>query len=941
PGQVTRIAEEFIRLHEARQLTDLDEFCARYTEPQREKVRKECERLLRINVLANEPDRLTPGQTLASYKIVELIGAGGMGEVYRARDSKLDREVAIKVLRPELACQSDRVKRFEREAKAIAALDHPNILTVHTVEESDGLHFITMQLVEGKTLAQMIPKKGMSLEKFFDLAIPMADAIGSAHDHGITHRDLKPANIMVTAEGRVEILDFGLAKLRPPVTADRATDLSISSLTEEGRIIGTVAYMSPEQAEGEAVDHRTDIFSLGIILYEMVTGERPFNGETPLALRSSIVKDTPTSVLAMNPRMPIHLGRIIRLSMEKDPERRFQSAKDLRNELANLKRESDSGEAVIEPVHADTRRGWVWPAISGGLLVALLFVLLVSEFALVGGNGPRNEVERHAMHVEGGHEMWLAESPSIAVSSQGAIGFVADNQLYVKHSDRAHAEPLDGTEDARNPFFSPGGERIGFCQDQQIKWMPVAGGPITSISGAKLGYDTAGATWGSDDQIIYRDGGLKYLLQIPAEGGAPQPLTEDEGPQGSFHLWPQLVDDGRQLLFTMIGSGGMWEDASLELLDLETRQRDTVRERATFGRYVAGHMVYAEANGSIQALPYDLSRRNQTGEPFLVETGVRVALWGGAASFAVAPDGRTAAMVHGSHDERVVMQWVDRRGELIHQIGRPLPGGIFVRISPDGQQVATDFTEPTNGELYRIDTDERGERYPFTNEPAYDWTPVWSPRGDQIAYSSWDENYRLGIYIWDEARGTRELLHQVDPASDLWLHSWSLEGWIAYVQSLEGDRSIYAVNVDGRETVLPVATTSDQEWSPQFSPDGKRLAYESDQEVFVINFPDLDGHAQVSNEGGFDPRWSRESNELFYWKPNNRLVVRKVLPDGSFGLEKELFRAPEIASLHSYDVSADGEQILLSLLNPEAKLTEIIVVENWIEHLKQQAPRMP
>jgi len=329
------------------------------------------------------------GKTLGHYEITGHLGAGGMGDVYRAHDPKLKRDIAIKVLPEELAADPERRERFEREAIAVAALDHPNIVTVHSVEEADGLHFITMQLVEGKTLSELIPRQGFALEKFFEIAVPLADAIGAAHERGITHRDLKPANVMVAADGRVKVLDFGLAKLMADDADDHlATQLATEHLTEEGKILGTVAYMSPEQAEGRAIDHRSDIFSLGILMYEMITGEGPFSGDTKLSVMSSIVRDTPTSITELNPRVPRHLGRIIKQALEKDVSRRSQSVLDVRNQLEELQREVASGEVL--PVSAGVgsggagRRPWL---IAGAVIASAVIVGLAELYSGGGGAG--------------------------------------------------------------------------------------------------------------------------------------------------------------------------------------------------------------------------------------------------------------------------------------------------------------------------------------------------------------------------------------------------------------------------------------------------------------------------------------------------------------------------------------------------------------------------
>jgi serine/threonine protein kinase len=400
------------------------------------------------------------GRTLSHYRILQKLGSGGMGDVYLARDTELDRDIALKVLPPDLAASEERRARFKREAKAVAALNHPHIVTVHSVEEADGVHFITMELVRGKTLSEVIPKKGLSLAKFLEIANPLADAVSAAHEKGVLHRDLKPDNLMLGDDGRLKILDFGLAKLKPEAGIGGMTDLPTKSRTEEGRIVGTVAYMSPEQAEGKTLDTRSDIFSLGIVLYEMATGERPFQGETAASVLSSILKDTPKSVTELNPALPSILGRIVRRCLVKDQEHRYQTAKDLRNELQELKREADSGEL---PEGAASRKPapsrWVY-LVAAGLLTAGLSLYLLQRSPQK-MSSPTPTFTR--LTSGGGVESFPSLSPdgvSVVYVSEAS----GNRDIYLQRVGGQKAINLteDSPADDTQPAFSPDGHRIAF-----------------------------------------------------------------------------------------------------------------------------------------------------------------------------------------------------------------------------------------------------------------------------------------------------------------------------------------------------------------------------------------------------------------------------------------------------------------------------------------------
>ena len=886
---------------------------------------------------------LTVGTRLGHYDVTALIGEGGMGQVYQATDTKLDRDVALKVLPPDAFTQDpDRLARFEREAKVLASLNHPNIGHIYGLEEADSVRALVLELVEGPTLADRIKGGPIPLDEALPIAKQIAEALEAAHEAGVIHRDLKPANIKVRPDGTVKVLDFGLAKaLDPNPTGDPSQSPTLTAAaTQMGVIMGTAAYMSPEQAAGRQVDRSADAWAYGVILFEMLAGQRLFTGETISHVLASILKVDPDWTLL--PTMPTPLLRLIRRCLEKNSKRRLR---DLREAGVALE-ETEAWEESSVPLPIAGRRGWrvVLPAVLVAGIFGALVAVVILDRDLTTGIG----ATRLSVLVPEGHEMLWGQCPRLALSPDGrTLAYVAQGQLYARRLDSTEAVALEGTENAEGPFFSPDGQRIGFAQGM-LKTIPLDGGPITDIAGTEFGDSCGESSWGEDGTIVYRGSGSRVLWSVAAAGGVPQQLTALEPDSGdSFHMWPQLIDGGREIIYTVLGPSGLWGDSKIVVQDMVSNERTTLVERGTYGRYVdSGHLVFATANGNLLAAPYDSQERRLTGDPVPVESGVRVAGWGGAASFALS-DGGTAAFVRGSSTTRQVLWWVDRSGNRIRQIGEPL-STWFINLSTDGRYLALDIQHPTNGDVWLIDT-ETGGRDRFTFNEAFDYSPVFSPDRDRVAYVSYESDGRVTVYVDQvRARGNAIAVYTADRDRDVWVFSWSPEGdWLGVVETAPGREShldIRAIRLDDPEAAISVATTRAREWFPQFSPDGKWLAYTSDEggrdEVYVVAFPDVGQRHQVSVQGGINPRWSPQGDESFFWAPDNTLMSSNVTTGVEFrwAPPEPLFSMPDFEKSETYEVGGSGDVFLLGLRNEATVPRQIEVAVNWLSELQERVP---
>ena len=888
---------------------------------------------------------LVPGTKLGPYDIVGPLGAGGMGEVYRARDTRLGRDVAIKILPAQFSNDVVRKQRFEREAKTISSLNHPHICVLHDIGSQDGVHYLVMECVEGDTLAKRLEKGPLGLEQVLKYGAQIADALDKAHRAGIVHRDLKPGNIMLTATG-AKLLDFGLAKpaaALASVVTMTAVVTQDSPVTEQGAIVGTFQYMSPEQVEGKELDGRSDIFSLGAVLYEVVTGKKAFEGKSQLSVASAILEREPAPISSIKALTPPALDHAIRRCLAKDREERWQTARDLKLELKWV---SESGSQAIPPqaVPAEvSRRPWramaVWGV--GSLLLAALTGLAIWSLRPV----PSKPVSRFVITLAPGQRLAGLDEPAVVLSPDGKqLAYVAmqggRQHLYLREMDSLDATLIPNTEGAVNPFFSPDGQWLGFFAGQKLKKVSVSGGAAITLSDSP---QPRGASWNSEGTIAFAPMQASPLQQMPAAGGAPQPLTQLEKGEVT-HRWPEFLPEGEDLMFATAAHSFHWSNGRITIQRLRTGERRNLIAGATNPRYASsGYLLYAQG-GNLMAAPFDPRRLAITGAAVPVVEGLLQSRTSGAAQYSVSAMGSLAYVPGGVQSDQRKVVWVNRDG-VEQSIAAPARAFVFPRISPDGRQAAIGVTEDEE-HIWLCDL-PRGTLTRFTFEGNVNLNAIWTPDGKRLTFQC-NKDGPANIY-WqraDRSGGVERLTtsEYVDVPM-----SWSADG--QHLAFIEIDPTtgydVWVVGLGDRKA-RPFIRTPFSECAPRFSPDGHWLAYISNEsgryEVYVQPYPGPGGKWLISAEGGTEPAWNPNGREIFY-RSGDKMMAVDVVTHPNFTADKPrvLFEAPYLlspATSPNYDVSPDGQRFLM--LKPadagEGVPTQINVVLNWFEELKQRVP---
>ena len=890
---------------------------------------------------------LTPGTTLGPYQVTAKIGEGGMGEVYQARDTKLDRDVALKVLPEAFTADPDRLARFEREAKVLASLNHPNIGSIYGLEEADGVRALVLELVEGPTLADRIKQGPILLTEALPIAKQIAEALEAAHEQGVIHRDLKPANVKVKADGTVKVLDFGLAKAFQPDASDvsiaESPTISLTAAaTQMGMVIGTAAYMSPEQAKGKAIDKRADVWAFGAVLYEMLAGARPFAGGDVSETLARVIDREPDWA-ALPDNVPPVLNNFLRRCLQKNPKKRIRDIGDVSLAMEGVFETtvSTSSESAAVP------RLQVWQRPIPAAIVALVIAAIASlaVWTLTRPTPPR--VARFLIPLAADQAFRGTRSRSVAISPDGSqVVYAANASLWLRPVDQLQAVQVPGTEEGRGLFFSADGQSIGFWADNQLKKVSVSGGAPVTLANVPA---TRGASWGVDDMILY--GQPDGIWQVPGASGTPELLIPVD--EGERIYGPQMLPGGEWVLFTVVAASQT--EAQIVAQSVTTNERMVLIPGGLDGRYLpTGHLVYG-LNGVLFALPFDVDSREVTGGPVPLVEGVREAEANtGAMQFSVSTTG-SLVYIPGSAggSNEVSLTWVDRDGDE-ERIPVPLRAYDHPRVSPDGTRVAVDIDAGDNVDIWIWHlADERLTQLTF--DEATDNFPLWTPNSARVVFQSSRDG---GGLFWKAADGTGPVDRLKDGAARPW--AWAADGGLVFDQGAAPD--IGVLMMEGERTVDMLLDAEYVEGSPALSSDGRWLAYESAETgtplIYVKPFPNLDGLWNVSLDVGIRPVWSPDGSELFYLDPQaNILMVAQVETEPTFSSStpKPLLSLSGFYSFaggatggRSFDLAPDGDRFVFlksgggdlqtSDDDPFNDFNGLIFVENWFEELKARVP---
>jgi Tol biopolymer transport system component/predicted Ser/Thr protein kinase len=916
-------------------------------------------------ILADQQRRSSlVGQQLGSYKIISSLGAGGMGEVYKALDTRLERTVAIKVLPAHLAGRAESRERFEREAKTIAAVNHPHICTLHDAGHQDGIDFLVMEYVEGETLAQRLERGSLPIQQVLQYAVEIADALDKAHRKGVIHRDLKPSNIMLTKSG-TKLLDFGLAKLGQsvvPATPESQLPTMNDGITGEGTILGTLQYMAPEQIEATKADARTDIFAFGAVVYEMTTGKRAFEGKSSASVMAKILEAEPPAMTSLQPMTPAALDRVVKTCLAKDPDERWQTAGDLCRELKWIAEAKGTGLPAAPAPGAAQQRWWqkhAWvTALAAVAIVAILALAVIVVTAILRGPpGPPSQVmdilrgspqpETTAIRFTVGppekqHFPAQANTPSfLSVSPDGTklVLVAADSTghptLWLRDLDSQTARQLPGTDNAAAPFWSPDSRFIAFTDYTSLKKIDVTGGtPQTIVESPAIG----GGTWSQDGVILFATATVGGpILRVPAAGGSATSITPpDASGRQMGYTWPKFLPDGRHFLYFArsedIGSGAICVGS------LDSKETKRLLNSNSSAEYSPpGYLLFVRA-GTLVAQPFDANRLEVRGEALPIAEGVLFSRVSGRTAVAASANGVLAYRTVPS-EGHLRLVFTDRKGSE-QPIAAPPHAYRNPRLSPDGQHIAVTIDEGGSQE-WLLDI-ARGTLSRLSFEGSYNGGPAWTPDGKRITFGS--DRGGVRNLFWQPADGSGSAERLMSSSDTQVAGYWSPDGQtLAYEQIGPGtgyDVWIFSL-VDRKAT--PFLQSRFNEIGPRFSPDGHWLAYASDEsgrnEIYVQPYPGPGGKWQISTEGGTEPTWTR-SGELFYRNGEKMMVVQTTTrPNFSAGNPKVLFegRYSTYQSLPDYDVTADGQRFLF-LTAGEEERSEINVVVNWTEELKQKAP---
>jgi Tol biopolymer transport system component len=875
---------------------------------------------------------LATGTRLGPYEVLSPLGAGGMGEVYKAKDARIERTVALKVLPEEFFENRESIARFEREARILASLNHPNIAHLYSFEEipgSTGLperHLLVMELADGQTLAERLSDGPLLPDQLLKVSIEIAAALDAAHHAGVIHRDLKPGNVMLTKSG-VKLLDFGLAKTAVvPVKSSSATSLPTEmprAITQQGTILGTFQYMAPEQLEGRDADARSDIFSFGAVLYEMATGRKAFEGKSQAALISSILKDDPAPLSAVAPMTPPALDRVVKTCLAKDPEDRFQTAHDIKLQLQWI---AEGGSQVGLPAPVAQRRK-SRERLAWGLASAAAVAAVILGFGFVRRAPARPRLIR--FEIANPEGITSIDAPRISPDGLhlafNATDSSGKSRVWVRPLNALVAQPLAGTEGTTRPFWAPDSRFLAFFAEGKLKKVEVSGGPPQKICDAPRGAD---GSWSSEGVILFDGTGTDPIYRVSAAGGTPVAAAKVEASRKETQVgWPEFLPDGRHFLY--MATGQKAEDNAYRIGSLDSAESKLLAPAQTLVSYAPpGYLLFVR-DKTLVAQPFDAKALKTTGEPIPLAEHIGTDSVG-LARFSVSRDG-TLVYRTGESGDKIL--WVDRSGKEGEAVGDP---GDYHNpaFAPGGDRLAFDLADPRSGnrDIWVRDL-KRGvsSRFTFGKDGAF--CPLWSPDGRRMVFTTGEDLFEKAV----EGQGEQSLLMKSDEVK--FACDWSRDGrYIAYSsQGKETTWDIWVLPTFGDRKPVPFLKTQFSELRPVFSPDGRFLAYQSNEsgraEVYVQSFPGPGGKWQISTSGGFEPQWRADGKELYYRAPDQRLMAVAIQTGSSVtvGAPQPLFQGRFDMSLarNRFLPTADGRRFLtVAPLGREA-MTPTTVVLNW------------
>ena len=897
---------------------------------------------------------LASGTKLGPYEIVAPLGAGGMGEVYRAKDTRLDRIVAIKVLPSHLSENPEARQRFDREARTISSVNHPNICTLYDVGHQDGTDYLVMEYLEGETLADRLRRGPLPFDQVLKYGIEICDGLEKANRSGVVHRDLKPGNVMLTKAG-AKLMDFGLAKasVASPVVTDSALTSGLTAtlttppgshpLTAQGTVVGTFQYMSPEQVEGKEADARSDIFALGALLYEMATGKRAFEGKTAASAMAAVLERDPAPISSLQPATPLAFDRLVRTCLAKDPDDRWQTAHDVKLQLKQIAQggSQTSAQAISAaaiPAAPSRRHGslWAWAvaAILGVIAAAALIMASIAnqkpQSILRVEINPPAKMQFNLSGDNAGPAMISPNGRYIVFSANGVGG----TQLYLRPLDTTASHALPGTENGVFPFWSPDSHSIAFFTNDKLKRMEIDGGTPVTICDSVLG---RGGSWSQDGTIV---AALSYnagISRVPAAGGVPTPVTAIDNVKYSSNRWPDFLPDGKHFLYLAINHNAPASaDTAVFVATVDGKENRLLFHNLSNAIYVSGHLLFQREN-SLMAQAFDASSAKFTGDPETLSENVQydAGLWRSNLS---ASDQGMMLYATGPTAGIEALTWFDRTGKVLGTVGEQ--GGFYdVDLSPDEKKLAVVDANTSTATIWIHDLDSKLKtRLSFS--PGTHRTPIWSPDGKEIAFAS---RQQTGISVKTIAGTEPETLLLSSP-TPLYqgVADWSRDGRYLMIERGPGaDQQLWIVPMFGDHQPFPYTKSSMQESGGSFSPDGRWVAYMTNEtgrpEIFVAPFPWTGAKWQGSNGGGADARWRADGKEIYYFDFTGIAAVEVDGTGSEFkvGGGKPLFHLAARGLTREYAPSRDGQRFI-AIAPSEGASQSLTLVQNWTSELKKK-----